>query len=61
MTRVRWTIGNWKQNLFRGTAELLATEIVDGLPPELLENPAGVRIGVAPTFVALDVLAPWCR
>lgn len=61
MTRVRWTIGNWKQNLFRGTAELLATDVVDNLPPELLENPAGSRIGIAPTFVALDALAPWSR
>ena len=61
MTRVRWTIGNWKQNLFRGTAELLATEIVDGLPPEVLEGPVRLRIGVAPPFVALDALAPWSR
>lgn len=61
MARVRWTIGNWKQNLFRGTAELLATEVVDGLPSDLLEGPVRIRIGVAPTFVALDALAPWSR
>ncbi|MCY1006594.1 triose-phosphate isomerase [Nannocystis pusilla] len=61
MARVRWTIGNWKQNLFRGTAELLATEIVDGLPPELLEGPVRTKIGVSPTLVALDALAPWSR
>ncbi|MCY1068780.1 triose-phosphate isomerase [Nannocystis sp. RBIL2] len=61
VARVRWTIGNWKQNLFRGTAELLATEIVDGLPPELLEGPVRTKIGVSPTLVALEALAPWSR
>jgi triosephosphate isomerase (TIM) len=61
VSRVRWTIGNWKQHLFRGTAELLATEIVDNLPHDLLEGPIRTKIGVAPTFVALDALAPWSR
>jgi triosephosphate isomerase len=61
VSRIRWTIGNWKQNLFRGTAELLATGVVDGLPPELLEGPVRTKVGIAPTFLALDALRPWVR
>lgn len=61
MPRLRWTIGNWKQNLFRGTSELLATSIVDELPPELLEAPVRTKVGIAPTFVALEALKPWVR
>lgn len=61
MARIRWTIGNWKQNLFRGTSELLATSIVEGLPADLLEGPVRTKVGIAPTLVALDALRPWVR
>lgn len=61
MTRVRWTIGNWKQNLFRGMAEMLASGVVDGLPADLLEGPVRAKVGIAPTFVALDTVRPWVR
>jgi len=61
VARIRWTIGNWKQNLFRGTAELLASGIVDGLPQELLEGPVRVKVGIAPTLVAIDAVRPWVR
>ncbi len=61
MSRIRWTIGNWKQNLFRGTSELLATSIVDELPLDLLDGPVRTKVGIAPTFVALEALKPWVR
>lgn len=61
MARIRWAIGNWKQHLFRGTAEMLATALVDGLPPALLDGTDPTRVGIAPTFVALDAVNPWVR
>lgn len=61
MSRIRWTIGNWKQNLHRGAAEELATAIVDGLPEAVIDGSKHAKIGVAPTFVALDAVRPWVR
>ncbi len=61
MIRTRWTIGNWKQNLLRGAAEELATAVVSDLPEPVAEGGKQVRVGIAPSFVALDVLRPWVR
>ncbi len=61
MTRVRWVIGNWKQNLLRGPAESLAKQVVTTIPNHLLEADHRLRIGIAPTFLALDAVAPWTR
>ena len=61
MTRARWTIGNWKQNCTRGAAEDLATAVVGDLPEPVAEGGKQVRVGIAPTYVALDVVRPWVR
>ena len=61
MARTRWTIGNWKQNLLRGAAEELATAVVGDLPEPVAEGGKQVRVGIAPSFVALDVVRPWVR
>ena len=61
MSRTRWAIGNWKQNLLRGAAEELATTIVGELPEAVLDGSKRVKIGVAPTFVARDAGRPWVR
>src|SRR4029078_9312700 len=61
VTRTRWTIGNWKQNLLRRAAEELATAVVSDLPEPVAEGGKQVRVGIAPSFVALDVLRPWVR
>ncbi len=61
MARTRWTIGNWKQNLLRGAAEDLATAVVGDLPEPVAEGGKQVRVGIAPSFVALDVVRPWVR
>ena len=61
MPRSRWTIGNWKQNLLRGAAEELATAVVGDLPEPVAEGGKQVRVGIAPSFVALDVMRPWVR
>ncbi|MBL9100026.1 MAG: triose-phosphate isomerase [Myxococcales bacterium] len=61
MARIRWAIGNWKQNLLRGAAEELATGIVGELPEAVLDGSKHVKVGIAPTFVALDAVRPWVR
>jgi len=61
VARTRWTIGNWKQNLLRGAAEDLATAVVSDLPEPVAEGGKQVRVGIAPSFVALDVVRPWVR
>jgi len=59
--RSRWTIGNWKQNLLRDAAEELATAVVGDLPEPVAEGGKQVRVGIAPSYVALDVVRPWVR
>ncbi|WP_293271477.1 triose-phosphate isomerase [Nannocystis sp.] len=61
MLRTRWTIGNWKQNLLRGAAEDLATAVVGDLPEPVAEGGKQVRVGIAPSYVALDAVRPWVR
>lgn len=61
MARTRWTIGNWKQNLLRGAAEELATAVVGDLPEPVAEGGKQVRVGVAPSYVALETVRPWVR
>ena len=61
MARTRWTIGNWKQNLLRGAAEDLATAVVGDLPEPVAEGGKQVRVGIAPSYVALDAVRPWVR
>ncbi len=61
MARTRWTIGNWKQNLLRSAAEDLATAIVDDLPEPVAEGGKLTRVGIAPTYLALETARPWVR
>jgi len=61
LSRTRWTIGNWKQNLHRGAAEELATAIVGELPESVVDGGKAAKVGIAPTFVALDAVRPWVR
>lgn len=56
MSRTIWVLGNWKQNLLRGEAEALARAVQSGLSS--IER-AGVGVGVAPTYLALDTVRPY--
>ena len=55
--RRRIVLGNWKQNLLRAPAGVLASAIAAELPA----LPDEVVVGMAPTYLALDVVATWCR
>jgi triosephosphate isomerase len=57
MPRTIWVLGNWKQNLLREPAAALAKAVAEGLEPAL-GGVSGVGVGVAPTYLALDVVAP---
>lgn len=59
--RARWVIGNWKQNLLRGPAEALAQAVVADMPDHLLDSDDAVRVGIAPTYLAIDAVRPWTR
>lgn len=50
MTRERFIVGNWKQNHLSGPARATAEAIRSGLDGGL---PNGVRVGIAPSYVAL--------
>ncbi len=56
MSRTIWVIGNWKQNLLRGPAAALASTMSAGLPAAL-SGQAGLRVGVAPTYLALEAVS----
>jgi len=56
MSRTIWVLGNWKQNLLREGAATLASAVAAGLP-RALGQARGVRVGWAPTYLALDVVA----
>jgi triosephosphate isomerase len=56
--RTRVVIGNWKQNLLRGPAAALARAVADGLPAAIAGD-AELRVGVAPSYLALDAVAPF--
>ena len=58
--RKRWVIGNFSQHLLRTQAEEHVTELIRGLPPEVLDADE-LRIGVAPSFLALETCRPWAR
>ncbi|PRP97095.1 Triosephosphate isomerase [Enhygromyxa salina] len=57
VTRTIWVLGNWKQNLLREPAAQLAEAVAAGLPGAL-GGVTGVRAGIAPTYLALDRVAP---
>ena len=61
MTRTTWILGNWKQNHLAADASACAQGIATGLKAALANPVAGcpeVRIGFAPTFLALAAAAP---
>lgn len=51
MSRIHWVVGNWKQNLLRADARTCAQAIADGAT-----SASPVRVGLAPTYLALDVV-----
>jgi triosephosphate isomerase (TIM) len=57
MARTIWVLGNWKQNLLRKESASLAGAVAEGLA-RALGGVTGVAVGVAPTYLALDVVAP---
>ena len=57
MARLKWVLGNWKQNLLREPAAAVAQGIAGGLT-DALGGATDVRVGVAPTFVALEAVRP---
>ncbi len=54
-TRTIWVVGNWKQNLLREPAITLARSLAEGLGAAR-QGVERVRVGVAPTFLALDAI-----
>lgn len=58
MSRTIWVLGNWKQNLLRSPATVLARNVAAGLPDALAGQAGAVRVGVAPTYLALDAVRP---
>ncbi|RMG95123.1 MAG: triose-phosphate isomerase [Deltaproteobacteria bacterium] len=52
MGRTRWVVGNWKQWGLRPAAHALASKVAAGLEAP----PAGLRVGVAPPYLALDTV-----
>jgi triosephosphate isomerase len=54
-----WILGNWKQNHLRAAATQTATEIAAGLEAAVAGS-QDLRVGIAPTFVALHAVAPHC-
>lgn len=61
MSRRLWVLGNWKQNLLRGPSASLAKTVADGLGAALGGAGASgqVAVGIAPTYLALDSVAPY--
>ncbi|KIG11630.1 Triosephosphate isomerase [Enhygromyxa salina] len=57
MSRTIWVLGNWKQNLLREPSASLAKAVADGLEAALA-GASGVAVGIAPTYLALDSVAP---
>jgi triosephosphate isomerase len=57
MPRTIWILGNWKQNLLRELAAKLAATVRAGLG-SALGGATGIGIGVAPTYLSLDAVAP---
>lgn len=57
MARTIWVVGNWKQNLLRGPAASLAEAVAGGLA-QARSGRDGVRVGVAPPYLALDAVRP---
>jgi triosephosphate isomerase len=56
-SRTIWILGNWKQNLLREPAETLAATVHAGLDAAL-GGANGIGVGIAPTYLALDRVAP---
>jgi triosephosphate isomerase len=54
--RTTWILGNWKQNKLRGEASALAEGVAGGLAAALGSSQS-VRVGVAPTYLAIANVA----
>jgi triosephosphate isomerase len=59
MSRTTWILGNWKQNHLRAAAAQTATEVAAGLDAATT-GARDIRVGLAPTFVTLETVAPHC-
>ena len=58
MAPTRWILGNWKQNHLREAAASCAQGIAAGVTDAV--GASDVRVGIAPTFLALDAAAAHC-
>jgi triosephosphate isomerase len=61
MTRTIWVLGNWKQNLLRAESVALADAVSSELDSIALggSGTTGVAVGLAPTYLSLDAVAPF--
>ena len=59
MARTLHILGNWKQNLLRAEARVLAEAVAVGLA-EARAGVERVRVGVAPTYVSLETVRVQC-
>ncbi|MCB9753503.1 MAG: triose-phosphate isomerase [Myxococcales bacterium] len=56
---MRWVIGNWKQNKLRFEARELAEAVAQGRASAVGAAEDRVRVGIAPTFLCLDLAVPF--
>ena len=64
MSRTTWILGNWKQNHLSEAAGACAKGIAEGLEAATANPVEGcpeVRVGFAPTYLALGAAAPFAR
>lgn len=64
MSRTTWILGNWKQNHRNEAAVECAKGIAEGLEAATANPAQGcpqLRVGVAPTYLALNAAAPFAR
>jgi len=62
--RITWILGNWKQNHLAADATACAKGVAEGLEQALANPVAGcpeIRVGFAPTYLALSAAAPFAR
>ncbi len=64
MSRTTWILGNWKQNHLGSAARECAKGVAEGLEAATTHPVAGcpeLRVGFAPTYLALGAAAPFAR
>jgi len=61
VSRVRWVLGNWKQNHLPEPARACASAIADGLAAALGDPTGDTRVGIAPPYLSIAAVIPSTR